>query len=49
MWAAGNVVNAGASVPVAAGAGNLAGAAINADLIEEEIREALAAGVAALM
>jgi thioredoxin reductase len=42
LWAAGNVVNPGASVPVAAGAGNLAGAAINADLIEEEIRAALA-------
>ena len=43
VWAAGNVVNPGASVPIAAGAGNLAGAAINADLIEEEIRVALAA------
>jgi thioredoxin reductase len=43
VWAAGNVVNAGASVPVAAGAGNLAGAAINADLIEEEVRDAVAA------
>ncbi|WP_022892947.1 NAD(P)/FAD-dependent oxidoreductase [Agromyces subbeticus] len=43
VWAAGNVVNPGASVPGAAGAGNLAGAAINADLIEEEIRLALAA------
>ncbi|KQZ10699.1 hypothetical protein ASD23_00575 [Agromyces sp. Root1464] len=42
LWAAGNVVNPGASVPGAAGAGNLAGAAINADLIEEEIRTALA-------
>ena len=42
VWAAGNVVNPGASVPGAAGAGNLAGAAINADLIEEEIRTALA-------
>jgi len=42
LWAAGNVVNPAASVPGAAGAGNLAGAAINADLIEEEIRTALA-------
>ncbi|MDQ0895074.1 NAD(P)/FAD-dependent oxidoreductase [Agromyces ramosus] len=42
LWAAGNVVSPGASVPVAAGAGNLAGAAINADLIDEEIRLALA-------
>ncbi|MBM7831597.1 thioredoxin reductase [Agromyces cerinus] len=42
LWAAGNVVNPGASVPIAAGAGNFAGAAINADLIEEEIRVSLA-------
>ena len=42
LWAAGNVVNPMASVPLAAGAGNLAGAAINADLIDEEIRTALA-------
>jgi thioredoxin reductase len=42
LWAAGNVVNPGASVPLAAGAGNLAGATINADLIDEEIRIALA-------
>jgi len=42
LWAAGNVVNPGASVPLAAGAGNLAGATINADLIDEEIRTALA-------
>ncbi|MEF3402198.1 NAD(P)/FAD-dependent oxidoreductase [Agromyces sp. CCNWLW203] len=42
LWAAGNVVNPAASVPGAAGGGNLAGAAINADLIEEEIRTALA-------
>ena len=42
LWAAGNVVNPVASVPIAAGAGNFAGAAINADLIEEEIRRVLA-------
>ncbi|MGH3705085.1 MAG: NAD(P)/FAD-dependent oxidoreductase, partial [Agromyces sp.] len=42
VWAAGNVVNPGATVPIAAGAGNLAGGAINADLIEEEILVALA-------
>ncbi|MFB9310883.1 thioredoxin reductase [Agromyces hippuratus] len=42
VWAAGNVVNPGASVPIAAGAGSLAGMTINSDLIEEEIREALA-------
>ncbi|MDF2574352.1 MAG: thioredoxin reductase [Agromyces sp.] len=43
VWAVGNVVNPGASVPVASGAGNVAGATINADLIEEEIRAAVEA------
>jgi thioredoxin reductase len=43
LWAVGNVVNPSASVPVASGAGNVAGATINADLIEEEIRDAVAA------
>ena len=43
VWAVGNVVDPSASVPVASGAGNVAGATINADLIEEEIRDALAA------
>ena len=43
LWAVGNVVNSSASVPVASGAGNIAGATINADLIEEEIRDAVAA------
>jgi thioredoxin reductase len=47
LWAVGNVVNPSASVPVAAGLGNVAGATINADLIEEEIRDALAAQSAA--
>ncbi|MEV1131130.1 NAD(P)/FAD-dependent oxidoreductase [Agromyces sp. NPDC049794] len=41
VWAVGNVVNPSASVPVASGAGNIAGATINADLIEEEIRVAV--------
>ncbi|MDR6905022.1 thioredoxin reductase [Agromyces sp. 3263] len=45
LWAAGNVVSARTSVPIASGAGNAVGAAINADLVDEEIREALAAGV----
>uniref|UniRef100_UPI00135B785F NAD(P)/FAD-dependent oxidoreductase n=1 Tax=Agromyces humi TaxID=1766800 RepID=UPI00135B785F len=45
LWAAGNVVSPRTSVPIASGAGNAVGAAINADLIDEEIREALAAGV----
>ena len=43
VWAVGNVVNPSASVPLASGAGNIAGATINADLIEEEIRLAVAA------
>ncbi|MDQ2660558.1 MAG: NAD(P)/FAD-dependent oxidoreductase, partial [Actinomycetota bacterium] len=43
LWAVGNVVNPSATVPVAAAAGNMAGAAINGDLIEQEIRDALAA------
>ncbi|KRE30407.1 NAD(P)/FAD-dependent oxidoreductase [Agromyces sp. Soil535] len=43
LWAAGNVVSPRTSVPIASGAGNLAGASINADLVEEEIRQAVAA------
>ncbi|MBT2499172.1 NAD(P)/FAD-dependent oxidoreductase [Agromyces sp. ISL-38] len=46
LWAAGNVTSARTSVPIASAAGNLAGATINADLIDEEIREAVAASVA---
>ncbi|WP_248305400.1 NAD(P)/FAD-dependent oxidoreductase [Agromyces sp. H66] len=49
VWAVGNVVNPSASVPVASGAGNVAGATINADLIEEEIQTALAAAEAAAL
>ena len=45
LWAAGNVVSPRTSVPIASGAGNAVGAAINAALIDEEIREALTAGV----
>jgi thioredoxin reductase len=41
VWAAGNVVSARASVPVASAGGNVAGAMINADLVEEEVREAV--------
>jgi thioredoxin reductase len=41
LWAAGNVVNPGATVPVASAAGSMAGAAINADLVNEEIALAL--------
>jgi thioredoxin reductase len=43
VWAAGNVVSARSTVPLASAAGNLAGATINADLIEEEIRRAVEA------
>jgi thioredoxin reductase len=42
VWAAGNVTNPGASVPVAMAAGTMAGAAINHDLIEDDIELALA-------
>lgn len=41
VWAAGNVISARATVPVASAGGNVAGATINADLIEEEVRVAL--------
>jgi thioredoxin reductase len=41
LWAAGNVVNPAATVPVSAAAGSTAGAAINADLVADEIRRAL--------
>jgi thioredoxin reductase len=46
VWAAGNVTDLGAQVGVvgaAAAAGALAGAVINADLVEEETRQAVAA------
>jgi thioredoxin reductase len=42
VWAAGNIATAHSSVPVAMAAGNLAGSDINADLVEEDIREAVA-------
>jgi thioredoxin reductase len=41
VWAAGNVVAPAATVPVSAAAGSTAGAAINADLVADEIRSAL--------
>ncbi len=41
VWAAGNVVSARASVPVASAGGSVAGAMINADLVDEEVRAAL--------
>ncbi|MEE4546524.1 NAD(P)/FAD-dependent oxidoreductase [Streptomyces sp. V4-01] len=43
VWAAGNVTNLGEQVIGAAAAGVRAGAAINADLIAAEVREAVAA------
>lgn len=42
LWAAGNIATAHSSVPVAMAAGNLAGSDINGDLVEEDVREALA-------
>ncbi|MBM7503805.1 NAD(P)/FAD-dependent oxidoreductase [Agromyces aurantiacus] len=43
LWAAGNVITARATVPMSMAAGNAAGTAINADLIDEDIRAAVAA------
>jgi thioredoxin reductase len=43
VWAAGNVVSARATVPMAMAAGNAAGAGLNADLLDEDIRIAVAA------
>lgn len=43
LWAAGNIATAHSSVPVAMSAGNVAGSGINGDLVEEDVREAIAA------
>jgi thioredoxin reductase len=43
LWAAGNVVNPAATVPVSAAAGAGAGTAINADLVDDEVRRAMRA------
>jgi thioredoxin reductase len=43
VWVAGNVTELAAQVGTAAAAGATAGAMINADLVEEETREAVAA------
>ncbi|MFA1551061.1 hypothetical protein [Actinomadura chokoriensis] len=43
MWAAGNVVFPAGQVIVAASAGSMAAAMINADLIEEDVARKLAA------
>lgn len=42
LWAAGNVTDARSSVPFAMAAGNMAGAGLNADLVEEDVLAALA-------
>ena len=41
IWAAGNVVNPGANVPISMGAGAMAGAALNAALVEEDFDAAV--------
>ena len=43
LWAAGNIATAASSVPVAMAAGSLAGSGSNGDLVEEDIRKAVAA------
>jgi thioredoxin reductase len=42
VWVAGNVADVGAQVMGAAAAGTLAGAAINMDLIETDLKERVA-------
>jgi thioredoxin reductase len=41
VWAAGNIVDPRAQVITAAGAGSAAAIAINADLVEEDVRNAV--------
>ena len=41
MWAAGNVVDPRAQVITSAGAGSAAAIAINADLVQDDVRRAL--------
>ncbi len=41
VWAAGNIVDPRAQVITAAGAGSTAGIAMNADLVEEDVRDAV--------
>jgi thioredoxin reductase len=43
VWVAGNVTDPAATVPVAAAAGLTAGAQINADLVADDVRRAVAA------
>ena len=42
VWVAGNVTDVGAQVVGAAAAGTMAGAAINMDLVESDLRERVA-------
>jgi len=42
VWAAGDVTNLRPQVLQAAAAGSMAGVAINADLVEDDVRRALA-------
>ena len=42
VWVAGNVADVGAQVMGAAAAGTMAGAAINMDLVESDLRERVA-------
>ncbi|WP_223693104.1 NAD(P)/FAD-dependent oxidoreductase [Leifsonia poae] len=44
VWAAGNVVNPGATVPGSMASGALAGAGVNADLVAEDVAAAVGAG-----
>lgn len=44
IWAAGNVVTPGGSVPLSLGAGNMVGAAVNATLVAEDFDAAVASG-----
>jgi hypothetical protein len=45
VWVAGNVTDLAAQVGAAAAGGAMAGAVINADLVEEETRAAMAAAL----
>ncbi|GGC13692.1 NAD(P)/FAD-dependent oxidoreductase [Cellulomonas carbonis] len=47
VWAVGNVVDPGATVPVAMAAGTLAGGMVNHDLVLEDVRDAVAAAAPA--
>lgn len=44
VWAVGNVVNLAANVAMSVGAGAFAGGAVNLDLVQEDVRDAVAVG-----